>query len=721
MMRLFIIFFVLATLMTTTAHAACISPPGEAGDQIYNSTHNVMQYCNGTHWIAMGSGGADDLGDHTATETLKMEGFGITGLAAPTGNDSAATKAYVDGLVSGAANPLAGLSCEEGDVLQWTSGAWACGEGGGGGTTEPPATGGTCSSYTWSPKAVGYKSFVAVAASSDGSTILAAESSTAKLLLSKDSGASWTQVAIAAAWKDVAVSADGTKMAAVATNKNLYNSTNGGTTWTERTSSGSRVYTDIAMSSNGSIVVAIASNWVGKSTDGGATFATFISGLATTGGPTWTDIDMDDTGAKFALVGNSGGVFISSGTTWTETTSVGSLNWGAVGVSPDGTKIVAGEASAGSAWYSSNGGASFSERTSSYPGTSRAFRSIDYAPGGAYVYAMTSSGLFLSTNGGSTWSYSSGASTYGTAAVAAGTGFPVVAGGTIAKGTNANGTAYTALFTNKAGVPAIDVSSDGSKMVVAVKNNFIYRSTNGGTSFEALGTARPWNAVAISEDGTKIAAAETGGYIWTSSDSGVTWTSRTGAGSRVWTGLDYSADGSTLVASGNANQILTSTNNGASWTSRNSSATWMSIACGASCDTIAAAGANTFVAYSANAGVNWSNGSSTQSWKSVDVSGDGSHIVGVHNQVVLSQNAGSSWSGFANTQTFTGVTISDSGNIIAAGTTGGVVHVSSDTGTSWFSTGTTKNYQAIANSNDGAKLYVTDDQGIVNVGTCATP
>lgn len=91
------------------------------------------------------------------------------------------------------------------------------------------------------------------------------------------------------------------------------------------------------------------------------------------------------------------------------------------------------------------------------------------------------------------------------------------------------------------------------------------------------------------------------------------------------------------------------------------------------------------------------------------------------NQVVLSQNSGASWSGFPNTQTFTGVTISDSGNIIAAGTTGGVVHVSSDTGTSWFSTGTTKNYQAIANSNDGAKLYLTDDQGIVNVGTCATP
>jgi len=34
--------------------AACSGPPGVAGDQIYNSSYSVMQFCNGTNWINMG-------------------------------------------------------------------------------------------------------------------------------------------------------------------------------------------------------------------------------------------------------------------------------------------------------------------------------------------------------------------------------------------------------------------------------------------------------------------------------------------------------------------------------------------------------------------------------------------------------------------------------------------------------------------------------------------
>jgi hypothetical protein len=41
----------------TSAFAACSTPTGTAGDQIYNSTHSVMQYCNGTDWVNMGSSG----------------------------------------------------------------------------------------------------------------------------------------------------------------------------------------------------------------------------------------------------------------------------------------------------------------------------------------------------------------------------------------------------------------------------------------------------------------------------------------------------------------------------------------------------------------------------------------------------------------------------------------------------------------------------------------
>lgn len=49
-----IIAALLATL-PAVAEAACTTPNGGAGDQIYNSDYSVMQYCNGTDWVNMGT------------------------------------------------------------------------------------------------------------------------------------------------------------------------------------------------------------------------------------------------------------------------------------------------------------------------------------------------------------------------------------------------------------------------------------------------------------------------------------------------------------------------------------------------------------------------------------------------------------------------------------------------------------------------------------------
>ena len=59
---LFVFIFLIAIINISYAYAACSNPSGAAGDQMYNSTHNVMQFCDGTHWTAMkgdGSGGAE--------------------------------------------------------------------------------------------------------------------------------------------------------------------------------------------------------------------------------------------------------------------------------------------------------------------------------------------------------------------------------------------------------------------------------------------------------------------------------------------------------------------------------------------------------------------------------------------------------------------------------------------------------------------------------------
>lgn len=58
--RFLFILICLVFLMPKDARAACASPVGEEGEQVYNSTHDVMQFCDGTDWISM-SGGGDTL------------------------------------------------------------------------------------------------------------------------------------------------------------------------------------------------------------------------------------------------------------------------------------------------------------------------------------------------------------------------------------------------------------------------------------------------------------------------------------------------------------------------------------------------------------------------------------------------------------------------------------------------------------------------------------
>ena len=43
----------LLTFSATSAHAVCINPAGTEGEVVYNTTHNVMQFCDGTDWVSM--------------------------------------------------------------------------------------------------------------------------------------------------------------------------------------------------------------------------------------------------------------------------------------------------------------------------------------------------------------------------------------------------------------------------------------------------------------------------------------------------------------------------------------------------------------------------------------------------------------------------------------------------------------------------------------------
>lgn len=52
----FIAAFLAAFWPFMPAHADCINPAGEEAVIVYNTNYNTMQFCNGTHWVAMAGG-----------------------------------------------------------------------------------------------------------------------------------------------------------------------------------------------------------------------------------------------------------------------------------------------------------------------------------------------------------------------------------------------------------------------------------------------------------------------------------------------------------------------------------------------------------------------------------------------------------------------------------------------------------------------------------------
>jgi hypothetical protein len=126
-------------LWAGSAYAACSSPPGEAGDLIFNEDFKVVQCCDGDNWYAAGGGSGSDT---------------LTGLSCADGqivawNAGGTAWECIDG---SNADTLSSLSCTDGQIPSWddSGSAWVCatmsggGGGGSGGPTDCPDIGDTC-------------------------------------------------------------------------------------------------------------------------------------------------------------------------------------------------------------------------------------------------------------------------------------------------------------------------------------------------------------------------------------------------------------------------------------------------------------------------------------------------------------------------------------------------------------------------------------------------
>lgn len=112
-------------------------------------------------------------------------------------------------------------------------------------------------------------------------------------------------------------------------------------------------------------------------------------------------------------------------------------------------------------------------------------------------------------------------------------------------------------------------SSNGQTIVVtnAVSSTKLYRSTDYGESFSQISScplASDWRAVAISANGSVIAGAAYNDYIYVSTNSGSSFTQR--ASLQKWMKLAMSSDGTRMVASTGDAKIYTSSDSGTTWT-----------------------------------------------------------------------------------------------------------------------------------------------------------
>lgn len=286
-------------------------------------------------------------------------------------------------------------------------------------------------------------------------------------------------------WQAVASSADGMRIVAGHYGGSLWTSTNGGATWTERSNAGGRNWRSLAMSTDGlKIAAGVDGGTVYTSPDGGATWAAPTSGLPFGG-------------VYMAVAGNA------------DLSKITAVTLGATGGN-------------GAVYHSFDGGATWTAGTGPFGGQlAHVASSADFSVQVIAIHtggAPTGTQLYVTRNGGATWSRSS------------------------TPGINR--------VMRKAAV-----SADGSTMYAVTAQGDVYTSVNGSAwnstiSRPSLGPAIDLYSLAISADGGRLAvgvASTAPGEVYLSDDRASSWVLQTPPGVRHFRDIESSADGRRLI------------------------------------------------------------------------------------------------------------------------------------------------------------------------------
>ena len=533
-------------------------------------------------------------------------------------------------------------------------------------------------------------------------------------------GQVWTSTNIFNNWTSIAMTSDGSKIAAAGNLGGIYTSLNSGASWAN---GGSPAF--------GQPVLA-------TSTNGNNLVAAFFNGQIFTS-PNW-------------------------GQGWTPSLAPVD-DWNCLASSWDGTRLAAGT-SPGPIYVSSDSGATFTTRLPQNDYQAMAAS----ADGTLLVAAVFGGGIYYSVNAGDTWAATAAPSAYWSAIASSSNGMNLAAaiqGGGIYTSTN-SGYSWApsgALVTNWS---AIASSADGSKLVAVVNGGIyfgggvVYTSTNFGSTWaqsvmawtnEAFVTnvmvinntqvtnvmevtnvaeliSAYWTAVYSSSDGSGLVAMANGGgfnggLIYYSTNEGGTW-GMANAPLTNWTSIASVANNGTLIGTtsggytyyvtnytvvGKTTNIVliptvsvgslyTSTNAGVSWqlnglssqTNNTPNQNWAAAAASADGTMVVAAGANGgiytstnfFTATNASAWV--SNSVPSQNWSAVYASANGNTLVALARSgwSYKSTNAGASWSQLSAPSDFwESIASSADGNDLVAAPAFGVLFRSTDAGMTW--------------------------------------
>jgi hypothetical protein len=274
--------------------------------------------------------------------------------------------------------------------------------------------------YEWSetkPAGNTNKDWSCVAESANGSVMLAA-ANPGRLYKSVNGGTSWTEITTTGittdtSWQSVAVTADGATMLAAVSNGLIYKSVDGGISWNNTSPTGvpeNKFCSKVSMSSDGKTMLAsVVNGRVYYTTSFGIGWAeTFPTGTGED--HNWGAQSVSSDGTTMLQAVYPGRLYKStdSGTSWTETTPTGTPEdkfWGYSSVSSNGSIMLASVMN-GRMYRSTNGGTSWSEKTPTGIAEDMYWVSVCASDNGNTILApaLYDSGYaYKSADGGTSW------------------------------------------------------------------------------------------------------------------------------------------------------------------------------------------------------------------------------------------------------------------------------------------------------------------------------